>query len=69
MIFPPPDSLISTKEKWSEMVLYAFVNACLRIGLNREQTIVLVNQVVLGQSAAREYEHMITAFDFTKRSE
>ncbi|XP_072031750.1 NADP-dependent oxidoreductase domain-containing protein 1-like [Amphiura filiformis] len=63
------ESLINTKEKWAEMVLYSFVNAGLRIGLDREQIVTLVNLVILGQSEAREYEVKITSFDFTKRSD
>ena len=60
---------MSTKEKWAEMILYAFVNAGLRTGLVKEEIIGLVNQVILGQSEAREYDVKITSFDFTKRPE
>ena len=63
------ECVISSKEKWAEMILYSFVNSGLRMGLNREQIIALVNHVILGQSEAREYAVKITSFDFTKRPE
>ncbi|XP_022108684.1 NADP-dependent oxidoreductase domain-containing protein 1-like [Acanthaster planci] len=63
------DSIVSTKDKWAEMILYSFVNLCIRLGLSRDETISTLNCVVLGQAVAREYTSKFVAENFTKRKD
>ncbi|XP_041469407.1 NADP-dependent oxidoreductase domain-containing protein 1-like [Lytechinus variegatus] len=60
-------SIVQTKEKWAEMVLYSFVNMCTREGLEKQQTIAVTNEVILGQSSSQEYPTEFRAMDFTRR--
>ena len=51
------------------MILYSFVNLCVRLGLSRDETISTLNCVALGQALAREYASKFVAENFTKRKE
>ncbi|XP_038073515.1 NADP-dependent oxidoreductase domain-containing protein 1-like [Patiria miniata] len=63
------DAILSTDDKWAEMVLYSFVNLCIRLGLSREETLSTLNCVVLGQAVSREYTSKFAAENFTKRKD
>ncbi|KAJ8045551.1 NADP-dependent oxidoreductase domain-containing protein 1 [Holothuria leucospilota] len=62
------NAFIKTSTKWAELVLYTFVNLCTSKELSQDETVSLVNQVILGQSASREYSTCFTSVDFTKRT-
>ncbi|XP_071786195.1 NADP-dependent oxidoreductase domain-containing protein 1-like [Asterias amurensis] len=63
------DAILSTDDKWCEMILYSFVNLCIRMGLSKEETIATLNFIVLGQGVSREYTSKFVPEDFTKRKD
>ncbi|PIK59987.1 putative NADP-dependent oxidoreductase domain-containing protein 1 [Apostichopus japonicus] len=58
---------IQTDTKWAELLLYTFLNLCTSKELSQEETVSLVNQIVLGQLASKEYDVRFTSLDFTRR--
>nr|XP_002731105.1 PREDICTED: NADP-dependent oxidoreductase domain-containing protein 1-like [Saccoglossus kowalevskii] len=65
--FNKSDAVISTKEKLAEMIIYSFVNMCTQLGLNRSQTLCIVNSVILGLPSGREHVTHFKIQHFTRK--
>ncbi|XP_071963820.1 NADP-dependent oxidoreductase domain-containing protein 1-like [Antedon mediterranea] len=63
------EAIVETNEKWFELILYAFVNVCKQLQVEREKAVNIVNIVVLGQSPSRKYLSKFVTDDFTKRQD
>ena len=44
------DSIIFVKDKFAELLVYAFVNICTHLNLTRENIVDVLNAVVLGEN-------------------
>lgn len=65
--FNKEESILSTKEKLAEMMMYSFVNMCTQLGLSRSETVQTANNVLLALPSGRENLAMLKIQHFTRK--
>ena len=60
------DSVVMTETSFAEQMVYGLVNTCTSMGLNKAETVDVVNAVVLGQSSKAPLQDRLQQEDIMK---
>ena len=58
---------IYVKDDFAELLVYAFVNMCTHLNLTREETVDMVNAILLGEHSQNKLQERITDTDIARR--